>query len=121
MPDSAPEKREQAEAQDTDRNARHDHSIFLPWSRLKRAHFRSSIPWCNSCHVVAHGPIPLTIGRGAAAMKGKSLLIGVGAAVSLAILATGVALSAQDKNTVKVPGGLGFADFKGYESWETIS
>ena len=54
-------------------------------------------------------------------MKTKSVLIGVGAAVSLAILATGVALSAQDKNTVKVPGGLGFSDFKGYESWETIS
>jgi hypothetical protein len=27
----------------------------------------------------------------------------------------------QDKYTVKVPGGLAFAEFKGYESWQTIS
>lgn len=31
------------------------------------------------------------------------------------------ALSAQDKNTVKVPGGLGFAEFKGYENWQVVS
>jgi hypothetical protein len=54
-------------------------------------------------------------------MKRKNLLIAVAATVSLAVLATGAALSAQDKNTVKVTGGLGFAEFKGYESWETIS
>jgi hypothetical protein len=30
-------------------------------------------------------------------------------------------LAAQDKYSVKVPGGLGFAEFKGYESWEVIS
>ncbi len=54
-------------------------------------------------------------------MKGKSILIGAGVAVSLAILATGVAISAQDKYTLKVPGGLAFSEFKGYESWQTIS
>jgi len=27
----------------------------------------------------------------------------------------------QDKYSVKVPGGLAFAEFKGYESWETIA
>ena len=54
-------------------------------------------------------------------MKVKTALIGSGVALSLAALATGAAISAQDKNTVKVPGGLGFAEFKGYESWETIS
>jgi hypothetical protein len=55
-------------------------------------------------------------------MKSKSALIGASVAVSLAaVLATGVAISAQDKYAVKVPGGLGFAEFKGYESWETIS
>jgi hypothetical protein len=31
------------------------------------------------------------------------------------------AISAQDKNTVKVPGGLGFAEFKGYEDWQLVS
>ena len=33
----------------------------------------------------------------------------------------GVAISAQDKYTVKVPGGLAFSEFRGYESWELIS
>src|SRR5262245_50197640 len=54
-------------------------------------------------------------------MKTKHFLITVISATSLAVLATGVAISAQDRNTVKVPGGLGFADFKGYETWQTIN
>ena len=33
----------------------------------------------------------------------------------------GLAMSAQDKYTVKVPGGLAFSEFKGYESWQAIS
>jgi len=33
----------------------------------------------------------------------------------------GRALYGQDKYTVKVPGGLAFAEFKGYEAWQTIS
>jgi hypothetical protein len=40
--------------------------------------------------------------------------------VGLAVLG-GVAASAQDKYTVKVPGGLAFAEFRGYEEWQTIS
>jgi hypothetical protein len=54
-------------------------------------------------------------------MKRRSMLTGVSIAVSLAVLASGVAISAQDKNTVHVPNGLAFAEFKGYESWETIN
>jgi len=50
-------------------------------------------------------------------MKLKSLLTGVG----VAALVTGVAFSAQDRYTVKVPGGLAFADFRGYEKWQVIS
>ena len=42
------------------------------------------------------------------------------AAAVLAVFA-GVALSAQDKYTVKVPGGLAFSEFRGYEGWQTIS
>ena len=41
--------------------------------------------------------------------------------VILAIVLAGVAISAQDKYTVKVPGGLAFSEFRGYESWQTIS
>ena len=40
--------------------------------------------------------------------------------VSASIFISGNAL-AQDKYTVKVPGGLAFSEFKGYESWEAVS
>ena len=33
----------------------------------------------------------------------------------------GLAIAAQDKYTVKVPGGLAFSEFRGYEGWQTIS
>lgn len=44
----------------------------------------------------------------------------------LALLVASVALvlaaqdTHQDKNTVKVQGGLGFSDFKGYEDWQPV-
>ena len=38
----------------------------------------------------------------------------------LAVL-SGAAISAQDKYTVQVPGGLAFSEFKGYENWQVIS
>lgn len=33
----------------------------------------------------------------------------------------GTAVSAQDKYALKSPGGIAFADFRGYEDWATIS
>jgi len=33
----------------------------------------------------------------------------------------GRAIHAQDKYTVKVPGGLAFAEFRGYEAWQSIA
>ena len=33
----------------------------------------------------------------------------------------GLALAAQDKYTLQVPGGLAFAEFRGYESWQVVS
>jgi hypothetical protein len=41
-------------------------------------------------------------------------------ALSLSILA-GIALAAQDRYTVKVPDGLAFAEFKGYEDWRNVA
>src|SRR5258706_7049070 len=38
-----------------------------------------------------------------------------------ASLAVGIALAANDKYSVKVPGGLAFSEFRGYEAWQTIS
>ena len=49
----------------------------------------------------------------------RVLTMGI-AAVWLALLG-GFALSAQDKYTVKVPGGLAFSEFRGYEGWQAIS
>jgi len=40
---------------------------------------------------------------------------------ALASALGGTAMSAQDKYTVKVPGGLGFAEFRGYEDWRVVS
>jgi hypothetical protein len=50
--------------------------------------------------------------------------VNVSLAIILAVVLTvlaGRAISAQDKYTVKVPGGLAFSEFRGYESWQAIS
>jgi hypothetical protein len=54
-------------------------------------------------------------------MKANKALISVCGAALLVALAAGAAVSAQDKYTVKVPNGLAFAEFKGYEGWQVIS
>ena len=60
-------------------------------------------------------------------MKSTRMLASVMVVVSLVALAVlGVrAISAQDtgpaKYSVRVPGGLAFSEFKGYESWQTVS
>src|SRR5213078_2377548 len=33
----------------------------------------------------------------------------------------GSAMAAQDKYSVKVPGGLAFSEFRGYETWQVVS
>ncbi len=53
-------------------------------------------------------------------MKSKRILIALGITVAL-ILATEAAISAADKYTLKVPNGLAFSEFKGYEGWQVIS
>jgi hypothetical protein len=47
-----------------------------------------------------------------------SLMVLVAAAL---VAVGGRAISSQDKYTVKVPGGLAFAEFKGYENWQVVS
>jgi hypothetical protein len=57
-----------------------------------------------------------------AALKYFGTLSGCAALIlSIAFVADSAAQTAPDKNTVKVPGGLGFSEFKGYESWQTIA
>jgi len=53
-------------------------------------------------------------------MKLKSMRIRMVVVVCLSVLVT-LALAAQDKYTVKVPGGLAFSEFRGYEGWQAIS
>ena len=42
------------------------------------------------------------------------------AAVVLTVLG-GMALAQQDKYTLKVPGGLAFSEFRGYEGWQVVA
>jgi hypothetical protein len=53
-------------------------------------------------------------------MNAKSMLIVTAMMLVLAVV-SGVATSAQDKYTLKLPDGIAFSDFKGYEDWRLIS
>src|SRR3974390_424448 len=53
-------------------------------------------------------------------MKSNSMPI-VAAIVFVVAAGAGVAISAQDKYTLKLPDGVAFSDFKGYEDWRLIS
>jgi hypothetical protein len=51
-------------------------------------------------------------------------MLSIRAAVAIAVLPSvlaGMALAAQDRYTLQVPGGLAFADFRGYEDWQVIA
>jgi hypothetical protein len=54
--------------------------------------------------------------------SGRVLSVAVAAAVTavLAVLG-GSAISAQDKYTVRVPNGLAFSEFRGFEDWPTVA
>lgn len=54
-------------------------------------------------------------------MSPKYIFVIITGALLVGILAAGAALSAQDRFALKVPGGLAFSEFKGYETWQTIS
>ena len=53
-------------------------------------------------------------------MKTKSMLTIATVAVVLAV-GGGIAKSAQDKYTLRVPNGLAFSEFRGYENWQVVS
>jgi hypothetical protein len=53
-------------------------------------------------------------------MQRKRIGIIVFVGAFLSVLAA-LAMAAQDKYTLKVPGGLAFSEFKGYESWQIVS
>jgi hypothetical protein len=50
------------------------------------------------------------------------LRVASAAAVGLVIAVVGgIALAQQDKYSLKVPGGLAFSEFRGYEGWQTVA
>jgi hypothetical protein len=51
----------------------------------------------------------------------RTHMLTIGTAAVWLAVSGGLVISAQDKYTVKVPGGLAFSEFKGYEAWQTIS
>ena len=51
-------------------------------------------------------------------------MLSIRAAIAIVVLPSvlaGMALAAQDRYSLQVPGGLAFADFRGYEDWQTVS
>ena len=56
------------------------------------------------------------------ASRSRGLRAASAAALGLVLAVLGgMALAQQDKYTLKVPGGLAFSEFKGYEAWQVIS
>jgi hypothetical protein len=59
------------------------------------------------------------------ALKNKSplavvMIVALPAVVLLAVLSS-LALGAQDRYTLKIPDGLAWSDFRGYESWQDVA
>jgi hypothetical protein len=53
-------------------------------------------------------------------MKGKTIRVTLFVGVFLSVLVA-LALAAQDRYTLKVPNGLAFAEFRGYEDWQFVA
>lgn len=53
-------------------------------------------------------------------LKSKNIPLIVMSGLSLAVLG-GIALAAQDRYTLKIPDGLAFSDFAGYDTWQNVA
>ena len=53
-------------------------------------------------------------------MKGKTIRVTLIVGVFLSVLVA-LALAAQDRYTLKVPNGLAFSEFRGYEDWQVVA
>lgn len=54
-------------------------------------------------------------------MPRSRLILAAIAALCLVAAVGGIALAQQDRNTLAVPNGLAFADFRGYEDWQNVA
>src|SRR5277367_4951028 len=76
---------------------------------MNRASRRPVVMACN-----------INVKGGRLTMSGKRMLtISIFAGVFAVV--GGWAVSAQDKYTLKVPNGLAFSEFRGYEGWQVVS
>jgi hypothetical protein len=79
----------------------------------------------EGCPCINAGPEALikvesaTGNKGGLKMKSRNVPV-MTIVASLAALG-GMALAAQDKYTVQVPGGLAFSEFRGYEDWQAVA
>ena len=48
-------------------------------------------------------------------------MLTIGSFAGMLAILSGWAIAAQDKYTVKVPNGLAFSEFRGYETWQVVS
>src|SRR5215218_2312013 len=103
--------------------------------RLPASHGRLALEGaqtsCNNCAVsqkyclpLSHAfPTPLIdsqiISAGASMKKAQIRAIAF-AAIGLGIFG-GIAFAQQDKYALKVPGGLAFSEFRGYEGWQVVA
>ena len=53
-------------------------------------------------------------------LKSKSILA-IAISVALPIVVGSLALAAQDRFTLKIPDGLAWSDFRGYETWQNVA
>jgi len=53
-------------------------------------------------------------------MKGKTIRVTLFVGVFLSVLVA-LALAAQDRYTLKVPNGIAFSEFRGYEDWQVVA
>jgi hypothetical protein len=53
-------------------------------------------------------------------IKSPFILLGIGVAVALGAFATEAVTTKQDRYSLKVPGGLAFSEFRGYDAWQVI-
>ena len=60
------------------------------------------------------------VGRTLLPSRGSRVVSAAALGIALAVLG-GTAFSAQDKYTLRVPGGLAFSDFRGYENWQVVA
>jgi hypothetical protein len=76
--------------------------------------------WARTRNEVNKGVRTLNLIKEVLAMKHKRMLTVAIIMGGLAVVG-GWAISAQDKYTLKVPNGLAFSEFRGYEAWQVVS